>query len=542
MYQMTSIPSPSVYQFEYFLNKTTGKWAPYKSKGALNPVMLMSNDQAWCDYHSRIEPVSWDKTGAIHFQCGRNGFVPAMLQNEKGISSILFTVDIKNLKLDVSFKICKPFFAHAKKYLDKSSLTSHFDLQSGEVSIEHQKKGEIYFDNNFDIENVPQFIQDAIQNSLTQLTTRIYGFPCKNTYVKCQAGFKHFVLYPACPPISNLKSEFRIPVNRNSTHPFEDLCALHNIKPAKSFRKKFIDNSSVFLVNVFFKQLGFDDSNIFNKYYENAVLIYLLETDFYCIYEKSYKSNPLPKVKYIYYEDGLLQSMALFVREQSKKTSQSVIASRLLDPLLNYTTTIDIYKDCAQIFYNNCINLPEPVKKRVLKEGFTDNIHNRLCEVIGRTRANPWAYGNHLDNKVIKYTEKELELEQLMERRIGGTDENPIIQKLEFELPKDTDGLYLISDKMRNCVGYCYRDRVVNRNCTIITVENKKIHKGVACIELNGRNIVQALGPCNCRIEKKYIKSIQIWMKLHHLTSSVKDLNEERIIETDFSESEVCEE
>ena len=65
-------------------------------------------------------------------------------------------------------------------------------------------------------------------------------------------------------------------------------------------------------------------------------------------------------------------------------------------------------------------------------------------------------------------------------------------------------------------------------------MEDKKIHKGVACIEIikDGSDrfnmIVQALGPCNQRIQKEYIPIIQNWMHLRRLSTTVQDLAEER--------------
>ena len=130
--------------------------------------------------------------------------------------------------------------------------------------------------------------------------------------------------------------------------------------------------------------------------------------------------------------------------------------------------------------------------------------------------------------QTVKYTEEELKLQH-----VYNEDDK---ERFLFELPKSTDDLYLISDKMHNCVGYLYRNKVLSKQSYIVTLEDKKIHRGVACIEIresqenSNLTIVQALGPCNRRIEKEYIPIIQKWMKLKHIKTTLSDLSEERNI------------
>ena len=290
----------------------------------------------------------------------------------------------------------------------------------------------------------------------------------------------------------------------------------------------FLDNPSVLYVNIFLSCIGFKDANVFNRYYNNAVLITFLENYLSC--------NPkLPQAIFLFGENKNMYALHKWYENASKNKSDTVCANHLIEPMLNGQTSNDTMKDAFSMYVDNFNHLPEPLKKRILKDGFTEDVHNRMCEALGRAATR---YGSRCkkNKEDVKYSEDELKLEYKITKMIKdektGEEKEKVLYL--FELPKNTDDLYLISEKMHNCVGYAYRSAVLEKKCLIMTLEDKTIHKGVACIEIvsqqGGRfdNICQALGPCNNRIEKKYIPIIQRWMKLYRLTTTVNDLKEER--------------
>lgn len=518
-----------IYKIEYLKDETTQKWRPFKSDGKFETVMLASPTVAWCDYHSRWENFKKGENGIIHFECGLKTYKPALMQNQKKLSSIMFTVDMNELKLDVSFRTSMPYFSHSKKVLSKSSEVSHFNLATGTTQIEHNDGKRIWFNEDLDLEKIPEEIQEAVQNTLSIMTKKIYGVPCKNTYRLCQNGFKHFVKYPSCPPIANVKSCFKAKVNRTSLHSFEDLCAIYDIKPTKKFRKMFMDNPSLLLVNIFLSCIGFKDANVFNKYYDNAVLIRFLEENLSC--------NPkVPKIIYLFGKNKNMYALHNWYEEATKqKKSDAVCANHLIEPMLDGHVDYTTMQDAFSMYVDNYNNLPEPLKKRILREGFTTQVHDRMCEALGRGNNR---FSNGKEKIDIEYSENELKLEYKITKMIKNKNTGEEKEKVLylFELPKNTDDLYLISEKMHNCVGYAYRNSVIAKSCLIVTLEDLSIHKGVACMEIKqsetGKfdNIVQALGPCNYRIKKEYIPIIQKWMKLYHLKTIVSDLKEERNI------------
>lgn len=505
------VQNSNVFQIEYLKNAHSQKWLPRRNTNLGEVVMLANNKVAWCDYHSRWEHFIQTRDDIINFECGRKMLCPTVLQNEKKLTSVLFTVDKEKLLLTVSFRFYSTDFAHAKKIVKKSSETSNFCLKNGTIQIEHINQNKIEFDEDLLVDEIPTEILDSIQYILSNLSKKIYGIECKNNYNLCQNGFKHFVKFPSCPPFANLTPSFRRVANnfRGSLHIFEDFCDFFQIAPSKKFRKMFFDNSDVMLIYLFLNKIGFKDSNVYYKYYDNVLVGTLVRQRLYC---KNEDYNVLTGFPFA--------EMAFWLEKSLEKVSETVSAKRLLEPLVNGQNDISFQIDAMQMYYQNYHNLPNLVKNRVLKEGFTDDIHDRICEALNvRPRHHFNLFGDDISSEIkeIQYTEDELELE--------GEYKN-----LVFELPKTTDDLYTISDKMRNCVGFLYRERVLSKSCLIVTAADKKTRKKVACIEIVRWEVTQALASSNRRIDIEYVPQIQYWMKKNELKNSVSDLSQERVL------------
>ena len=88
---------------------------------------------------------------------------------------------------------------------------------------------------------------------------------------------------------------------------------------------------------------------------------------------------------------------------------------------------------------------------------------------------------------------------------------------IEFSIPRDSTALSKISADMHNCV-WSYSDKVKDGISTIVLMSDGK--KNVGCIEIRGKEVVQALGPCNKAISPGYRKTLGEWMKKNGLTYS----------------------
>ena len=111
--------------------------------------------------------------------------------------------------------------------------------------------------------------------------------------------------------------------------------------------------------------------------------------------------------------------------------------------------------------------LPEDIIKKVGKEGFTGYNHNLLMRLYRDTHPEP---EEQYVNKEITYSEEEKQLEW----ENGG---------YKFCLPEDTKRLVDIGSRMNICVGHLYRDKAVDKECTIVyAVKNNQYE---LCIEVS---------------------------------------------------------
>ena len=111
--------------------------------------------------------------------------------------------------------------------------------------------------------------------------------------------------------------------------------------------------------------------------------------------------------------------------------------------------------------------LPDNVIRKIGKEGFTEYNHDLLMRMY--RDAHPQQHES-IENQEISYTPEEKELNW---ENSGYT----------FCLPEDTNRLLDIGSKMNICVGHLYRDKAVNKQCTIVYA--KKGDNYELCIELH---------------------------------------------------------
>ena len=188
-------------------------------------------------------------------------------------------------------------------------------------------------------------------------------------------------------------------------------------------------------------------------------------------------------------------------------------------------------EDTADFMYNvsNIIPMEE------IKEMITNNLHETHDIFMERNRLfNSHNVGNCGDiisnNEKLKTTTDYLEQKSLKLSNISfiqkvmnfDIDYNEKEMELEgeyngvqFVLPKDTDSLIKVGDKMRNCVGTNYRILALNKECIIVVM--KQNQKYVGCIELTDGVIKQAYAPCNNELHGEYLKAFNLWKKSHDI-------------------------
>ncbi|MCR5765999.1 MAG: PcfJ domain-containing protein, partial [Treponema sp.] len=147
-------------------------------------------------------------------------------------------------------------------------------------------------------------------------------------------------------------------------------------------------------------------------------------------------------------------------------------AAKLISKQLEYgkenNAVYSYYDTCDALCYMKILyeenNLSADILKKIGNEGFTDYNHNLLSEIYEAPQPLQFV------NLKITYSEEEKNLEW---KNIG----------YKFCLPEDTRRLVDIGSKMNICVGHLYRDKAVNKDCTIVYVILDNEYE--LCIELS---------------------------------------------------------
>ena len=150
-----------------------------------------------------------------------------------------------------------------------------------------------------------------------------------------------------------------------------------------------------------------------------------------------------------------------------EKTVAKLMKGRFSSERGCYTTSDALH---YMILLNEGGNLTQNVIDKIGNEGFTAYNHNLLMRIFRETQP---AEEEHFENKDISYSDEEKSLEW----ENGG---------YKFCLPEDTNRLVDIGSKMNICVGHLYRDKAVNKECTIIYA--KKADEYELCIEVRKYN------------------------------------------------------
>lgn len=211
----------------------------------------------------------------------------------------------------------------------------------------------------------------------------------------------------------------------------------------------FLQGHRTFLEYLNIWSMGFRDEKVIEK---------LMDADFQKIFAASCPFTAIPAL------EGDIGFLFQFYDE---KTAAKLMKGRFSSERGCYTTSDALH---YMILLNEGGNLTQNVIDKIGNEGFTAYNHNLLMRIFRETQP---AEEEHFENKNISYSDEEKSLEW----ENGG---------YKFCLPEDTNRLVDIGSKMNICVGHLYRDKAVNKECTIVYA--KKADEYELCIEVHKHN------------------------------------------------------
>ena len=159
-------------------------------------------------------------------------------------------------------------------------------------------------------------------------------------------------------------------------------------------------------------------------------------------------------------------------------------------------------------------NLSE--KKEVLREGFSEYIHDFLLNKVPADERGGHSSRRALENRTFPIDAKFLELEYKSgpDRVKSGSEYVTVSDKdrYVFTVAKTDEELRTVGGAMHNCVGWCYGDACNGGRCVIVYAKYRNAYK--MCIEITPDFYVrQALGPANSPIKGESLEIFLEWIK-----------------------------
>lgn len=555
--------------------------------------------KGWCDFHKRWELITITPDNNMFFSCGLRLPSNIGLNKSWNKNQYEFIIDTDNFVIRVNERWHWIDVYENQIFTTQKVFSKIIDFNNGTMS--HPR--------DYDLKDIPPDINNKIMHVTLGLCKRKFGIDLHAE----NANIKDFIKYPSCPEFShiankvdNVKSfNFRADLNL-----FKDFCKLVQIKETKRLRKDFHKKPETILLHAFSQNIGFTNPDAIKAFVSSEDLYNILITEdrlrfsiqnrtVYLTMENITRENTPKK------SQRVLNGLRLWVQNARTDKSESVIVKRMIKFFKD--TDFNVIVDAVGIYYKNARNLPVAFHERILKEGFTNQMHDQLVQYFVQDVDNGrYGYRSNAEkvtNQTIDYDEDVLKFEDFIDTipelkiktdyesikqnrlmmlkaekmqtnnvNVQDADETIVtdedddvnaeneIEPVEdmfvyenekneshpktadfeigkrimangpedaffFVLPKNTDELYEISTHMRNCVGYLYRNKVLNKTSIIVVLI--KDNKMKACMEIKQDQktyhykIVQALGPGNAYVNRRFYSAIEEWKKRHNIEGEI---------------------
>ncbi len=279
--------------------------------------------------------------------------------------------------------------------------------------------------------------------------------------------------YPYDPNLYVVMSSYfsrDIKVERNNPECYKQFCRGLGIDDFRKLRIDYIKNPMVMFAYKKLVECGFTDVNLMMRILESEMCPIL------------YKNEDF------YNEDEPDDDVTFFIKELVRRRGEKSACTLLLKFIPGWEL-----EDSLRMFKNYRKDIGEDVVNKIMHEGFTEYNHDVLSEL-----------SQVLENDYIAFEYDEDE--KNYEWKYDG---------YEFKLPKDSAELIYVGVKMHNCVA-SYAREVSERRSLVIYAE--KEGRCRICIELNQKEVVQALGLRNAKLADKDLDVFEKWMQRNALT------------------------
>ena len=389
-----------------------------------------------------------------------------------------------------------PCRASARKIWHNFSVSAHMGKQCMVISKLKGSRSEDWMTKT-NVE-MPDIVVETGIEALRESTKMVTGIkPSFLSQMKGNACITAYIERPFDLNIVFLKTFLRNYIGKNfdAIFPYDCkdnyriVCQLLDINPPKSLRKAYSYNPYAVVWYMLFQYWRIKDINLMQKFF------YLDECVAGFSLEKVYITSD--ESKQIKWSWDCSQEWNAMNRYCVWRLSQEG-EKKFLHWLYQVSTTDVLQswqRDTINAFYHHESALSDGIKRILLRDGLTQYVHDQISWEVT-------AYSKGLEDVQISYEPSILSYQCS-------------INGYEFRLVQDTHTLRHVGLLLQNCVA-TYREAVIDHRSIIVAVR----HEGryVACIELrHERNIVQALGSRNQRLNGEALRVCRYWVKMQKL-------------------------
>ena len=406
---------------------------------SLNPQVLIPFDnqtkKGWCDYHKRWELITITPDSNMFFSCGLRLPSNIGLNKNWNKNQYEFIIDTDKFVIRVNERWCWIDVYENEIYSAQKVFSKIIDFNYGTMS--HPK--------NYDLKDISPDINSKIMHVILGLCKRKFGIELHAE----NANLKDFIKYPSCPgfnqiekKVDNVKSfNFRADLNL-----FKDFCNLVQLKETKRLRKDFHKKPETILLHAFCQYIGFTNTDAIKTLVSDETMYKLFIEDNRLRFSIKNRSIYLDLAhNHVYGAQNVLNGLRLWVQNARTDKTEAVIVKRLIKFFKE--TEVHVCFDAIGIYNRNARNLPVAFHERILKEGFTNQMHDQLVQYFERedddNRRGYRSNEQKVTNQEIEYDEDVLKFEDFI-------DTIPELKiKTDYESIKQNRLMMLKAEKMQ---------------------------------------------------------------------------------------------
>ncbi len=388
----------------------------------------------------------------------------------------------------------KSIFSHAPNLNNFSYLSYSVSMQEGgNIKCIHEAPSAKEY-------LIPDGVADIVVESLKDDVEKQYGIrPTTETSLKGREKINAFLFRPF-EINSYVLSESMFGIELDEIVPkdcmdgYQRLCKRLSVSPPKGLHKIYTKKPYSLVMYRILQELGFSNYDLILPFFEStrigsmdiakqkiADFPFFNDSGEFSQAEIGSSSSMTPDEAY--YEDW--NRLSFLTKWLMEIKGENWVARRLLRYSVDPVITPN--EDVCKMLYQHFDRVSDRAKNLFIQKGFSHELHELLV-----AETNQLEYGRE-------------ELQHLPYER----DFECEINGYRFELPTYTDDIAKAGVAMRNCIA-SYLGDICGKKCTIITV--RKGDRYVACIEIRGHRIIQALGFNNTYLQGEPLIVINFWI------------------------------